>query len=106
MGRHHFEEHEGGPVLVLAGTYTVEHAGDLLEILRAALDRHDSLTIDCTAVEQADLTFIQLLRSAAKTCGGRGGTVSSRGAIPEAVRAAASRVGLNLEFMTTNGSQA
>lgn len=105
MGRHHFEELEGGSVLVLSGPFTVEHASDLLEILRGALDRHDNLTIDCTAVDQADLTFIQLLRSAARTCDGRGGAMTCRGGIPEAVQKAASRLGLNLEFLTLTGSE-
>jgi anti-anti-sigma regulatory factor len=48
----------------LDGAMTLRSVGDLQARLLAALAAGDALTVDCTAVEDADIAFVQLLLAA------------------------------------------
>jgi ABC-type transporter Mla MlaB component len=50
--------------LVLDGVLTIRTAGALCGTLREAVAKHSSVSIDCAAAVEADLSFIQLLIAA------------------------------------------
>ena len=51
----------------LEGTWTVERAGELKDILLQAVTSGE-MEVDFTAVREADLSFFQLLHAAQKSC--------------------------------------
>lgn len=58
-------------------------------------DTRDTLIVACDAVEQADVTFVQLMVSAQATCAARGQTFHLRAAA-ECVRSAFQRAAIEL----------
>jgi ABC-type transporter Mla MlaB component len=50
--------------LVLLGQLTMHTADAIRDDLLQALDRHTTISIDCSDVEEVDLSFIQLLIAA------------------------------------------
>jgi ABC-type transporter Mla MlaB component len=61
-------ESPGTHVLKLEGTWTVERANELKQILIEALKGADTLIGDLKYFVEADLSFLQLLCSAHQTC--------------------------------------
>lgn len=66
---------EQGRVAV-TGQATIESAGDLLGVLREAMQHGGSVVIDTTEMTRADLTFIQLLVSSERTARENGVTLT------------------------------
>lgn len=76
-------------VLTISGKCTVEHAVTLRDALLTAVGAGKSLALDVSAVEDADLTFLQLLLATAQTLDKRGAGLVRLGAIPPALAEAA-----------------
>lgn len=64
----------GGPNVVIgfSGAATIRQADDTAQRLIQALDQHDRIEVDCTAVTEADFSFIQLLIAARKSADASG----------------------------------
>lgn len=66
-----------------SGSQTIREAEDSAHILRQALDDHPSIVLDCEEIEEADLTFLQLViagrRSALRDGKGFSLTATARG---------------------------
>ena len=82
-------EEDGQLVLVISGKCTVEHAASLREALLTATAQGAPLALDVSAVEDADLTFLQLLLATAQTLGKRGTGLTRQGALAPSVAEAA-----------------
>jgi hypothetical protein len=52
----------------LEGSWTVERAGELKDLLSQAVSSGEGVEVDFSAVEDADLSFYQLLHAAQKDC--------------------------------------
>ncbi len=70
-------------IVKFSGPQTIRESEDAAQVLRRALNDHSSLVLDCEEVEEADLTFLQLL-IAARRSARRGGkdlvlTTTARG---------------------------
>ncbi len=85
--------HENGDSIVLeiAGKCTVEHAATLRDGLLAAVNSGKDLSLDISRVEEVDITFLQLLLSAALTLE-RGGRSLACAGKPSATAMHAARV--------------
>ncbi|HWQ09757.1 MAG TPA: STAS domain-containing protein [Holophaga sp.] len=76
-------------VLGISGKCTVEHAEALREGLLAAVSTGKALALDISEVQEADVTFLQLLLSTAMTLQRSGATLERVGpASPAALSAA------------------
>jgi anti-anti-sigma regulatory factor len=86
-------------VLEFKDDCTIKTALDLHQMLRAPLANGCPVTIDCSGVEQADVSFIQLLISGQKTFRSRG--LDFRiGDASDALNAAPARSGLHIDPAT------
>ena len=63
-------------VVRLSGTQTIREAEGTLQALRDALADNPSVALDCEAVEEADLSFLQLVISARKSARNTGKTLT------------------------------
>jgi anti-anti-sigma regulatory factor len=82
-------EEEGRLVLAISGKCTVEHAATLRDALLAAAGPGKALALDVSGVEDADLTFLQLLLATAQTLDKRGTCLTRLGTIPQVLAEAA-----------------
>lgn len=81
---------DGGKfVLGIAGKCTVEHAAALRDALLAAVSTDPRLALDVSGVEEADVTFLQLVLSTALTVERSGGKLTRHGPLSQAAFAAA-----------------
>ncbi|TVM16884.1 hypothetical protein DPQ33_10750 [Oceanidesulfovibrio indonesiensis] len=80
--------------VALTGRLTIERAAEIKEMFAQALDAGDDVTVDLSRVEDADVTFLQVLWAAYKSAGQRGVRISLSGEIPEGLKEAAARAGL------------
>ncbi len=55
-------------VITLTGNATIEHAGEIKNELKTLLEGSKEVKLDLTALEKADVSFLQLLESLCKTC--------------------------------------
>ncbi len=62
--------------LILDGGLTVRNAAAIAVTLREAIIRHPVVSIDCTAADDVDVCFVQLLVAARKGASKAGNTVS------------------------------
>lgn len=53
--------------LVFSGTQTVRNTDEAVEKLKELVQRGGPVVIDCSGVEEADISFVQLLLSARRT---------------------------------------
>ena len=82
-------EQGGKPVYAVAGKCTVEHAAALRQALLEAVSANPVLTLDVSGVEEADITFLQLVLSTAHTVARSGGTLTRHGPVSQAAISAA-----------------
>ena len=82
-------EDAGKLVLAIAGKCTVEHAAALREGLLTAVAADPRLALDISGVEEADITFLQLVLSTAHTVARSGGTLTRHGPVSQAAISAA-----------------
>jgi anti-anti-sigma regulatory factor len=82
-------------ILGISGKCTVEHAAALHEGLLAAVKADKELVLDISDVQEADITFLQLLLSAALTLERTGKTLQRVGQPSEAAQNAARVSGFN-----------
>ena len=82
-------EDDGRLVLGIAGKCTVEHAATLRQGLLEALAADPRLALDISGVEEADITFLQLVLSTALTVARGGGVLTRHGPVSQAAFAAA-----------------
>ncbi|MFU2207064.1 STAS domain-containing protein [Solidesulfovibrio sp. C21] len=76
-------------VLGIAGKCTVEHAAALRQALLQAVGEGRPLALDISGVEDADISFLQLLLATALTLDRDGRTFARRGPVAEAAKLAA-----------------
>ena len=97
-------QHNEGTTLVLgiAGKCSVEHAATLRDALLAAVATAPSLALDISGVEEADITFLQLLLSTAITLEQNGGALSRHGPVSQAALTAARVSGFTQTPQLTN----
>ena len=93
MGMSELRQEDGKGILVLSGEFTVAEAGALKESLLAAVAACPDLSVDLSGVERADLTFLQLLRSAHLSLSRQGKGLECVGAVPPAVVGVADEAG-------------
>ncbi len=62
--------------LPLAGAQTIREAEDTAQRLRDALAGNDAIILDCGAIDEADLTFLQLVVAARKSAARDGKSVT------------------------------
>lgn len=74
--------------LRIAGKCTVEHAADLRSGLLEAVESGKELVLDIAAVEDVDVTFLQLLLSTALTLERDGRKLARAGALSQEVQSA------------------
>jgi ABC-type transporter Mla MlaB component len=84
--------------LRLPADCTIAAIRGVYELIREAFSRHDRLEIDCSSVDKADLTSIQLLLSTTKTGEVQGRKVVLT-AISQALRNSLRRAGFVSEAM-------
>ena len=48
-------------IVKFSGAQTIREAEDAAKVLREALNDHSSIALDCEEIEEADLTFLQLV---------------------------------------------
>lgn len=48
-------------IIKFSGSQTIREAEDAVRLLREALGAHPSVILDCEEIEEADLTFLQLV---------------------------------------------
>jgi anti-anti-sigma regulatory factor len=82
-------DEDGRVVLAITGKCTVEHATTLREALLAAIGLGKALALDVSGVEDADLTFLQLLVATAQTLDKRGTCLLRQGPLPQSLTEAA-----------------
>ncbi|EKO40014.1 MAG: hypothetical protein B193_1235 [Solidesulfovibrio magneticus str. Maddingley MBC34] len=88
-------EQGGKPVYALAGKCTVEHAAALRQALLEAVSVNTVLTLDVSGVEEADITFLQLLLATVLTLEQNGGSLRRHGSVSPAALAAARVAGFS-----------
>jgi hypothetical protein len=70
-------------IVKFSGPQTIRESEDTAQILRQALSQHPTIVIDCEELEEADLTFLQLViagrRSALRDGKGFGLAATARG---------------------------
>jgi len=89
----------GVGVLALNPDAVVDNARDLQSALLFSLEKFECLKLDMSGVEEMDLSFLQVLRSAHKTFESRGKILESMAAPPETVSRFATSMGLREEAM-------
>lgn len=82
-------EQGGKPVYAVTGKCTVEHAAALRQALLEAVSANTVLSLDVSGVEEADITFLQLLLATALTLEQNGGSLRRLGPVSPAALAAA-----------------
>ncbi|QAZ67319.1 STAS domain-containing protein [Solidesulfovibrio carbinolicus] len=82
-------EQGGKPVYAVTGKCTVEHAAALRQALLEAVSANTVLSLDVSGVEEADITFLQLLLATALTLEQNGGSLRRHGPVSPAALAAA-----------------
>lgn len=82
--------------LAFAGQCTIEHAGVMKKALAEALERYEELDLDMTAVESADLTFLQLVVAAQAEMAKGGRSLSASRGTPPVVADLADEAGMSL----------
>lgn len=82
-------EENGRLIVAISGKCTVEHATALREALLAATGPGKPVVLDISEVEDADITFLQLLLATTQTLEKRGASLSREGSISRAVGEAA-----------------
>ena len=88
-------EQNGTKVLAVAGKCTVENAAALRQALLEAASDSPALTLDISGVEEADITFLQLLLAAAVTQEQNGGALGRHGPVSQAALSAARVAGFS-----------
>jgi len=86
---------ENGVVLAMKGDFTVAVARELREALSSAFDEKGGVVLDVAGVEDADITFLQLLIAADAFAREQGRRLSLTGPLPEGVARAALLSGVN-----------
>ncbi|MGU3383701.1 STAS domain-containing protein [Methylobacterium sp. D53M] len=81
------------PVLTLGPDCTIRTVRALQDTLAAALAGGARLTLDCAAVERADVTFVQIVLAADRTARGRAAGIALVN-VPPAVEAAFRRAAI------------
>ncbi|MCK9240085.1 STAS domain-containing protein [Desulfocurvus sp.] len=82
--------------LAFAGQCTIEHAEAMKKALTEALERFEELDLDMSAVEGADLSFLQLVVAAQVEMGKRGRSLSASRGTPPVVADLADQAGMSL----------
>ncbi|MDO8608639.1 MAG: STAS domain-containing protein [Phaeospirillum sp.] len=82
-------------VIDFSGAATIRHADEIAGRLKQALSSSDRIEVDCTAVTEVDIAFIQLILAARKTAEAAGKTLTL----------SAPAVGALLEALTICGTQ-
>ena len=82
-------EIDGKTLYAVSGKCTVENAATLHQALLDAVSGSRELSLDLSDVEEADITFLQLLLATALTLEQNGGRLCRHGVVSEAAKAAA-----------------
>lgn len=85
---------DGSLTVVLGGTLSIETSGELHRILTESLDESAQIMLDFSAVENIDITSMQVICAACKTAAemGRGYDCES-GSIPDCIASFGSSIG-------------
>jgi ABC-type transporter Mla MlaB component len=59
-------------VVTLSGDLTIRHAAEVQGFLADRLKKYDNIELDCTAITETDLSFLQLLVAASKSAAAAG----------------------------------
>ncbi len=74
-------------VMRLTGSWTIERASELKQLLLESLSNKQCVTVDLGGVAEVDLSFLQLLCSAHRTFLGHNKRFSLQDNIPEVIKA-------------------
>jgi ABC-type transporter Mla MlaB component len=93
--------------VVLSGPRTVRYAEETRTLLLEALQGSSPVTLDCSAVAEADLSFVQLLFAARRSAQLSGNVVTLAHSASGVLQQALSRAGFELapDPLTGNQSQ-
>jgi anti-anti-sigma regulatory factor len=80
-------------VAKLEGRLTVERAAQLSEILKETIDHSDRVVVDCSGATDMDVSFLQILYAADRSCALGNKEFSLAGRCPEVMRQALRRAG-------------
>jgi anti-anti-sigma regulatory factor len=80
-------------VVVMEGDLTVENAVELKEKLRAAIEKSESVVIQCNDSARIDISFLQLACAAYRTALDAGRNLKLSAAIPESLMRAVQSAG-------------
>lgn len=89
------DESGGSAVLAVAGDCRVDSAAALREALSQALLSYDTVALDVAGVTDLDISFLQLLLSAAKTAKAKNKSLTWEGELPQTLKDAARVCGFN-----------
>lgn len=81
-------------VITLSGDLTIRHAAEIQAYLADRLDKFANIELDCTAVSETDLSFLQLLIAARNSAAASGRRVNLDRARAGCVGELAERAGL------------
>jgi anti-anti-sigma regulatory factor len=71
--------------IVWSGTVGIEQANNLKQELLGVIDKYDEVSVNLSAVEDIDVSAIQILAAAKKECDSKGCTFSISGTVPESI---------------------
>jgi anti-anti-sigma regulatory factor len=80
--------------VTLSGTQTIREAAETVETLRSAVAKNDDVSLDCSGITDADLTFIQMVMAARKSVAAKGKTLSLAAAAQGPLLAALDAAGI------------
>ena len=78
----------------LTGAQTIREAADTAELLRDAVAKGEDLTLDCTGITEADLSFVQLVIAAQKSLAAKGHSVALSAPAQGALLAVLDKLGI------------
>lgn len=61
-------QENGKTIITLEGSATIEHAEEIKQELLNQFKESDGIELDLKKIDRADISFLQLLESACKTC--------------------------------------
>lgn len=91
----HIANSENGTLQIgAAGRLTIENVAELLGLLQEQLGQHDNTRLDLSALDEIDLTGVQLICSACRTSLEAGQRFNLTGDMPTVVQTAINTLGL------------
>ncbi|HVI51892.1 MAG TPA: STAS domain-containing protein [Candidatus Sulfotelmatobacter sp.] len=95
-------------VIGFSGSATIRQADDVAHRLRQALESSDRIEVDCSELDEVDVTFLQLILAAHKSAEADGKVLvlssPAKGALLDAVAICGAEQGIRADFWQARGA--